>query len=299
MKSSITKKISVIVLLLFVALFLSGCGVDDTQPIEGIQGVLDLLVLPMAGLLWVIAKTVAFGNYGIALIIATIIVRTLAWPIYAKTNDMSLKMQLIGPEQAKIQEKYAGKEDPASKQAMQMETSQLYKKYGLGLGGCLMPFVQFPIFISFYSVVRRLPVTPWLNDVMSFNFFGISLAEKAVLGNWDWQTIGVYILAFLVGATQIFSQILIQRRQKKMKEAQTANLPDYRKPQQTPQQQSTEKTMKYMIYFMTIMMVVFVVQSPAALGLYWLIGNLYSTFQSYISHKNSSARIESLKKKHI
>ena len=140
--------------VLLAALFLTGCSTANKDgsynPIEGFNSAIDLLVWPMAGLMWGIGKTVAFGNYGVVIILATIIVRTCAWPIYAKTNDMSLKMQLMAPEQAKIQKRYEGKTDQESQQRMQMEMMQLYKKYGVGVGGCLMPFVQFPLFIAFF-----------------------------------------------------------------------------------------------------------------------------------------------------
>ena len=56
--------------------------------------------------------------------------------------------------------------------------------------------------------------------------------------------------------------------------------------------------MKIMLYSMTAMMVVFVINSPAGLGLYWLIGNIYSALQSTISHHLSGRRLEQLRKKH-
>jgi membrane protein insertase Oxa1/YidC/SpoIIIJ len=52
------------------------------------------------------------------------------------------------------------------------------------------------------------------------------------------------------------------------------------------------------MYFMAIMMVVFVLQSPAGLGLYWLVGNIYSTLQSYIGNKKSAKRLEVLRSRH-
>ena len=300
----------------FGLLFLAGCGgADYTKPIEGF-GFEDIFVYPMAGLLWVVAKTVGFGHYGLSIIITTLIVRTLAWPIYAKTNDMSLKMQLVSPEAEKIKQKYAGKEDEQSKQRMNMETMQLYKKYGIGLGGCLMPILQMPIFIGFFRMIGRMPATlletdgsgeliygnlidggHWLRVFNTTEMFGIDLLQ----GQTDvlWQKWGVIILAALVGITQIFSLILTQKRQKKMKQEQQANTPKYRlQQQQQGMQGQTEKTMKVMMYVMTGMMVFFVLANPAGLGLYWFVGNLYSTLQSYIGHLNSKKRLETLRQKY-
>ena len=131
------------------------------------------------------------GFYIIGLLITTILVRTIAWPIYAKTNDMTLKMQLMQPELNKIQEKYATRQDDRSKQMMQMEMAQLYKKYKVGLSGCLMPFLQFPIFMAIYRAVSRIPYTiayegtiyknDWANEINP-RFLGINLFEDRTAG---------------------------------------------------------------------------------------------------------------------
>ncbi len=306
---NIKKKYLIAFVLVFgLALVLSGCTNSAEQtnlPITGFRFE-DLFVYPMAGLMWVAAKTLAFGNYGVAIVLSTIIVRTMAWPIYAKTNDMSLKMSLVQPEADKIRLKYEGKEDQQSKQRMAMETQQLYKKYGIGLGGCLLPLIQFPIFVGFYRTISRMPATildsegnlitsgHWLAVFNSTTIFGVDLL-KGQTGS-QVQKIAVIVLAVLVGITQILSLLISQHRQKKAREEQQANVPAYRR-QQSDTQKQTERTMNIMMYAMTIMMVVFVLQSPAGLGLYWLVGNVYSTLQSYIGHMNSKKRLEVLKNK--
>ncbi len=311
----------IIAAVLIVGLFfLSGCRQQETEivylPIYGFKfPSWDFLVWPMTALMWAFGKSVAFGNYGIAIVLSTIVVRTAAWPIYAKSNDMSLKMQLVGPEQAKIEAKYAEKTDQESQQRKQMEMMQLYKKYGIGFSGCLMPFLQLPIFISFFETLRRIPSTtatylienpevatnlgitklPIDFDFMNTTIFGIDLFKDKSIGGW--QEIGIYILAGLVGLTQLGSQILLTKRQEKQKASMQASLPAYRRPEKTEQQKQTDMMMKVMMYGMPVMMVVFIVTSPAALGLYWFVGNIYSTFQSYVGSKSSSARLEKLKVK--
>jgi membrane protein insertase Oxa1/YidC/SpoIIIJ len=111
----------------------------------------------------------------------------------------------------------------------------------------------------------------------------------------NYQTWGIIVLAALVGLTQVFSQILATQRQKKMKAEAQSNIPQYRQPQQTDVQKQTETTMKVMMYGMTAMMVFFVYQSTAALGLYWLVGNIYSTLQAQISARSSKKRMSKLK----
>lgn len=114
------RKRYLLVALAIIGLFLfASCrgGTQEYKPIEGWNGILDILVWPIAALMWAIGKTVGFGYYGLVIIIATIIVRTLAWPIYAKTNDMSLKMQLMAPTKQKLKKNTETKTTPkASKE---------------------------------------------------------------------------------------------------------------------------------------------------------------------------------------
>ncbi len=313
------KNLFLIILLVLMTLVLTGCSSDPesmSRPIQGFTEFWDLFVYPMAGIMWVIGKTIGFGNYAVTIIIATLVVRTIAWPIYAKTNDMQVKMQIVQPEVEKIQKKYAGKEDQESKQRMAMEQMQLYKKYGIGFGGCLMPLIQMPIFIGFYRTISRIPQSiiagNWIGKVFEGNtkLFGVDmvLTQNQILdktGNvieatgWTTQKIGVIVLAALVGITQIISIILSNRRQKKNQEKQVSGIPEYRRPQQNDQQQMTQKTMQFMLYFMAVMMVVFVWNSPAGLGLYWVIGNIYSTIQSWLGQLNPEKRIEKIKNKQL
>lgn len=313
------KNLLFIVLLLIFMFTLTGCSSDPEKmsaPIEGWNGIGDIFVYPMAGIMWVISKTVGFGNYAVTIIISTLVVRTIAWPIYGKTNDMQLKMQIVQPEMEKIQKKYAGKEDQESKQRMAMEQMQLYKKYGINMFGCLMPLIQMPIFLGFYRTIARIPSSiekgTWIGKVFNdTKLFGVDMILKQnefynELGEieaytetvWSTQRIGIVILAALVGITQFISIVLTNRRQKQQQDKQVSNIPEYRRPQQTEQQKMTANTMKIMLYVMAGMMVVFVWGSPAGLGLYWVVGNIYSTLQSYLGHIKSEKRLEKLKQKH-
>lgn len=304
-------KYLIVITLAVAGLFvLSGCaGNQPPQPIDGFGGFMDIFVYPIAGLFYVLGKFIGITNYGIVIIIATVVVRTLAWPIYAKTNDMSLKMRLMQPEQAKLEAKYANKTDPESSQRKQMELMQLYKKYGVGFGGCLMPLIQMPIFLGMYQTLQRIPQTMGVQFGMDFSFFqtssnflGIDLFSgrlNAATGEIISQTQnwGIIILAVVVGATQVLSQFLLQRRQKMATEETVDTTPAYRRPQQTDVQKQTNMTMKVMMYGMSLMMVLFVFQSTAALGLYWLVGNTFSTVQGEISHRQSKKRMDNIKNK--
>lgn len=312
------KNIVIGIMLIMLLLVLTGCSSDPeatTKPIEGFSEFWDIFVYPMAGIMWVIGKTIGFGNYPVTIVIATLIVRTIAWPIYAKTNDMQLKMQLVQPEMEKIQQRYAGKEDQESRQRMSMETMQLYKKYGIGMGGCLMPFIQMPIFIGFYRTISRMPSSiqkcNWIGKVFTdTKIFNVDMVlqqnqmfnevgEIVESTGWTSQKIGVLVLAILVGVTQLISILLSNHRQKVQKDKQVSNIPEYRRPQQTDQQKMTNTTMKFMLYFMAAMMVVFVWGSPAGLGVYWVVGNIYSTLQSWLGQLGQEKKLEKMRKKQL
>ena len=263
----------------------------------------NLFIFPIAWLIVNVAKIFG-GLYVLGLLIVTLLVRTVAWPIYAKTNDMSLKMQLMQPELNAIQAKYANKTDERSKQMMQMETAHLYKKYKVGLGGCVMPFLQFPIFMAIYRAVSRIPYTvayegtnytnDWANEVNP-KLFGLSLFEDRTSGTG--QFIGIIVLMIIVVGTQFLSQWLSERRQKKNKEESQADIPAYRRQAYEQQKNSNQSSMKMMLYMMMLMMGMFVFTSKAGLGFYWCIGNVYSIVQAAINNKTNKVRMEKLKSK--
>lgn len=266
----------------------------------------NIFIFPVAWLLYILSKIFG-GYYIVGLLLTTLIVRTLGWPIYAKTNDMSLKMSLMQPELQKIQEKYAGRNDPDSQRMMQMEQAQLYKKHKIGIGGCLAPFLQFPIFMAIFRAISRLPYTKviegstyygnfnWANELKS-SIFGVNLFDDRT-GAASGQLIGVIILVVLVVGTQILSQQLTQIRQKKNQQKQQEDIPLYRRQAYNQTQNSAQGTMKFMLWFMIIMMGSFVWTSKAGLGVYWLIGNIYSMVQMFINNATSAKRMEKLKNK--
>lgn len=263
----------------------------------------NLLIFPIAWLIYTISSIFG-GYYFIGLIIVTLLVRTIAWPIYAKTNDMSLKMQIMQPELQDIQDKYKGKNDERSKQMMQMEMAHLYKKYKVGIGGCLMPILQFPIFMAIYRAVSRIPYTVeyvgssfvnnWASE-LNPNFLGLNMFEDRNAGTG--QFIGIIILVIIVVGTQFLSQWLSQRRQKRNQNKAQENIPEYRRKSYNQTQNSANSSMKMMLYTMMLMMGLFVFTSKAGLGIYWCIGNIYSIAQMEINNLTSAKRMEKIKKK--
>ena len=134
-----------------------------------------------------------FGNsFAIGILFTTIIVRTLAWPIYAKTNDMSLKMSVAQPDMQRLERKYAMRKDPESQQRKQMEMMQIYKKHNISMWGCFLPILQMPIFLAMFQVVRRItiPGGQFYQSVANTKFLGTDLANGGTIAKLVFTEIG-------------------------------------------------------------------------------------------------------------
>ncbi len=245
-----------------------------------------ILIIPVAFIMQFFAG-LAGNSFAVGIIITTIIVRTLAWPIYAKSNDMTMRMSLAQPDLQRIQQKYATRKDPQSQQMMQMETMQIYKKHKIGVTGCLMPFLQMPIFIAMYRVVLRITLEGgmYADKVSNTHFLGINLAagSQGLLSASG-------ILAVIVGGTMFALQQISQKKPSYAKNTGTQN--------QTSQAQQTQQTMKMVSYFMVFMMATFA-YSNNALALYWVVGNCYSICQTLINRRINEKRHEQIKQKEL
>lgn len=233
------------------------------------------LQIPIAFLMSFIGK-ISGGSFAVAIIVTTIIVRTVAWPIYAKTNDMSMKMNLAQPDIDRLNRKYATRKDPESQQKMQMEMMALYKKHGINMFGCLLPILQMPIFLAMFQVVRRItiPGGQFYQNVTNTNFLGTDLANGKIVAK--------IIFTALVGITMYALQRISQ-----LKPSYAKNQP---KSQQTDQAQQTQQTMKMVSVMMIVMMMFTSYAAPGtSLSFYWIIGNIYSIgqtlFNRYLNEK--------------
>ena len=295
MKKYLTKeRVLFIVGLLILILGLTSCGGNNdkyTRPLNnygeesGLFGY--ILVWPIAWIMHTIGSLFPSATFVWGLLFTTLIIRTIAWPIYAKTNDMSMKMALAQPEMTKIQAKYANRQDPQSKQRMQQEMMAVYKKYKISLLGCFAPLLQMPIFIAMYQVVRRITIgfnadgTAAKLALTDTSFFGIAnCLEKGVMATdtinkatGSSLVVGL-ILAAIVGVSMWFLNYFAQKKPSYQKQTYTHN--------QNPQQNQMASTMKVMNYVMIIMMV-FAALSSNGLALYWVFGNIYSIIQGFIN----------------
>ena len=92
-----------------------------------------------------------FANYGIAVILLTLVIKLIVLPLTLKQQKSMTKMQRIQPKLKELQEKYKYDKERASQ-----ETMKLYKEYGVNpMGGCLPLLIQFPILIAMYRVIQQ------------------------------------------------------------------------------------------------------------------------------------------------
>ncbi|MDV3198356.1 MAG: YidC/Oxa1 family membrane protein insertase [Vigna little leaf phytoplasma] len=240
-----------------------------------------------------------FGNFGLGIILTTILVRTLLWPSYTKMNSFSIKMSLAQPEITKIQNKYALKKDKLSLQQMQMEIFKVYKKYNLSFFKILTTFLQIPkmiILIAMFRTLRRICVP---GGIFNSGFFGnFDFSEKPFLGcvylgldnNHQNHMLTKILLSISVGITMFFlNKINLKKTTYKKQNTPILN------SEQNIKQIQQEKIMKIVNHIMIFFMAL-AAYKELTMALYWLIGNLYTIFQTLVNSKMMEKKYYLLKK---
>ncbi len=218
---------------------------------------------------------VFFGNLGLGIILTTILIRTLSWPIYTKTSSFSLNMSLAQPEIDKIRAKYVLRKDKASMQQMQMEIMKVYKKYNFNIFGIFITFLQMPIFIAMLRSLNRFRVyggmfTPRTGKPF-LGFIDLNPGEANIFVKLG--------LSLFVGISMFFLNKLSLKKPSYLKQ----NTKILTLEQQT-QKKAQEKSMKVFSYMM-IGLMTFASFKDVTLSLYWVVGNLFTIVQTIINHK--------------
>ncbi|HEY5621500.1 MAG TPA: membrane protein insertase YidC, partial [Pontiella sp.] len=214
-------------------------------------------------LLWTMNKFYGLiPNYGLAIILLTLLIRILFWPLTHKSTESMKRMQELQPEIKALQEKY--KKEP---QRLQQETMKLYKEKKVNpMGGCLPMFVQIPVFIALFTVLRnaielRFSGFLWIADLSQpENLFAGSVPFVGALN----------ILPIVMSLSMIWQQ--------KLSSPATAA---------TPEQQQQQKMMMIM---MPIMMLFFFYTMPSGLVLYWTTSNLLMIAQTGLRNLKKKAK---------
>lgn len=227
--------------VVFLIAVLSGCS-EVNQPIDSEStGIWNQYFV--YPLSWLIIKMAELlGNkYGISIILVTVLVRLLILPLMIKQIKSTKAMQAIQPEMNRLKEKYSSK-DAETQQKLQQETMALFQKHGVNpLAGCLPIFVQMPILIAFYHAIMRT------TEIANHSFLWFDLGDKDPY----------FILPLIAGVTTFIQQKISMVGQ------------------------DENPTMQMMLYIMPIMIIVFAINFPAALSLYWVVGNIFSIAQTY------------------
>jgi YidC/Oxa1 family membrane protein insertase len=197
-------------------------------------------------------------NYGVSIILLTILIKILFWPLTHKSYKSMKEMQKLQPRMAKMREKYKNNKAQLNKEMM-----ALYKTYKVNpMGGCLPMIIQLPVFFALFRILgsaielRQAPFMLWINDLSApdrlFNFpFTIPFMSPPY---------GIPVLTLLMGASMFLQQ----------------------KMTPTPGDPTQAKIMMFLPLIFTFMFINF----PSGLVLYWLVNNILSIGQQYRIHKS-------------
>ena len=214
--------------------------------------------------LLVLLTRLSFGSFGIAIIIFTIIIRLMTWPLTRQQLRASRAMQSTQPQIQAIQKKYS---DPKRRSE---ETMKVYREAGFSPLGCIWPMLaQFPIMIALFQSIRfTLGSTPESLFGLSQRLYPLDFLRTAVPldRHFLWmdmgQPDGTLIMAVLVGASTWVQQ--------RMTTPATASA--------DPSQQQMNQTMMFM---MPLMFAFFTLQFPSGLALYWVVTNVFGVVLQY------------------
>jgi YidC/Oxa1 family membrane protein insertase len=197
-----------------------------------------------------------WGNFGLAIIVLTIVVRIILMPLTYKQTQSTKAMQSLQPKLQEIQKKYA-----RDQKKLQQEMMRLYKEAGINPLGCMWPMlIQMPIWIALYqSIMQALAATPENLLILSQHLYQWDMVDQAIPLNENFlglklsQPDPTMILAILVGLSMWMQQKMVT--------------PPATDPKQ--QQMSSMTTL-----MMPMMFAFFTLSFPSGLALYWVVSNI-------------------------
>jgi len=241
------KRLLVLLTVVALAVVLTGCASTGTlKPVSHTSGSWwDRWVIYYMStfLLW-LSKLIG-NNYGWAIIVFTIIVRLILYPLSAIQIKSTTKMQKIQPEMDALRKKYPGS-DTESRTLLSQETNKLYKEAGINpYAGCLPLIIQMPVMLALYGAIAQTP------QLMTGHFMWMDLGKP------DPYYIMPILSMVLTFASTYISQLSMP------KESQTLSS-------------------KIMTYGMSIMVGVMGIYFQSAIVVYWVISNLFQVVQTFI-----------------
>ena len=231
-----------------------------------------VLITPTLGFTYQVTERVAHffggtkGNYGIAIILLTILVRGLMFPLGRKQARSAQKMQSLQPLLKELQDKY--KDD---KEKLTKETFALYKRHGVNpVSGCLPALIQLPIFVGLWQALNtsfplRHATFLWIRDLAAPDMlFHIPFEIPFVtyyLGQW-FNLLPFAVIGLMLFQTKLFAP-----------------------PATTPEAEQQQKIMKFMMIFMGVMFY----KVPSGLGIYFITSSLWAIGERLILPKVAPA----------
>src|SRR5215204_6204531 len=231
---------------------------------------------PDAGITWVLS-----------IVGLVIVVRAALIPIFVRQIKNQRRMLEVAPQLKKIQDKYKGKKDQFSREAMSRETMELYKKTGTNpLSSCLPLLLQMPIFFGLFSVLNDASIhadrggvgalTPALAESFSnAEFLGAPLNSTFIQalnnGGQPWQTMVVAsVMIVLMTASQFITQLQIVS---KNMSPETKASPMFRQQ-------------RILLYLLPLVFAFSGVAFPIGVMFYWLVSNFWTMAQQFVVIRN-------------
>ena len=214
-----------------------------------------IFVKPLAWLIIQIGNLV--NNYGLAVIIATLLIRLVVMPITKKTAVQSENMKLAKKDLDRLEKKYANRTSQEDQMQKAQEMMIIYKKFNINpMSGCLLAFIQLPLFFAFLEAINRVPA------IFEEKLLGFHLGTTPWLGIKGGNYLYI-IVVLIVAATTYFSFKAVRNDQ-----VSTSN--------------EMARQQKMMTNMFTIMIIVMSIFMSTALDIYWITTNLFTIFQNLI-----------------
>ena len=210
--------------------------------------------------LFLIKVGLLVNNYGLSIIIVSLIIRVLAFPLTRKTALQSELIKKAKPELDKLEKKYPNKNSQEEQMKKTQEMMTIYKKYNINpLAGCVFALIQLPLFIAFLEAIQRTPA------LFEDKLFGLQLGTTPAVGITTSVWYAYLLLILIIGGTTYISMKL-----------NTTNA-------------SSDVNLKMMPTIMTIMIIITGVFMPTGLGLYWITSNIFTILQNLLVKRSKEA----------
>lgn len=237
------------------------------------------------GIDWAVYHTIGIHNTGLCIILLTIVIYLIMYPLNSKQQKSTRLMNKINPEIREIQKKYKNKKDQASQMKMNEETQQVYAKYGISMfGGCLPLIITMPILWCLYRVMYSIgDYIPALKEPSAGNFLGLDV-NMSPMGFFNDKVNHPYgWIAFLIPILAMVLQFI----NTKVMQVGTDTTP--------AAEDSMGQSMKMMNYFMPVMSGFFCLSLNIGIGLYWITGSLFRIVQCiFINRKMDKVSLDEL-----